>query len=373
MDTTATKEVRKLLGSRFQGLESVSLRLEKLITVEERNKGREVNAVVDCHRKHAEAPSYRYRQLPGARFRILRLGGRLIVNQAGGVLENAGLCLHRNFGCPMIPGSAVKGVARHAAWSRWKEASDDGDEREARALAAKIAATFGYPTMDRGLDDYIGETFEWGRNRYAGTVSFLPALPAGKASLVADIVTCHHPKYYARNDGKALDNEDPNPQPFPAVEAETAFEFVVVPLRRAEAGLPASLPDFSPVDFALDSIVEGLEWFGAGAKTAAGYGWFERDQATEEQVSAEDQKPDLEPDPELLASFGEKGESELRGLVNKYNSPRQDFWPEDDVFQLSLLHYCTDVKAELGEEFRKGRKTGKALRNLAEKFDRRLP
>src|SRR6266581_674937 len=32
------------------------------------------------------------------------LRGRLIVNQAGGVLENAGLCLDRHFGIPYIPG-----------------------------------------------------------------------------------------------------------------------------------------------------------------------------------------------------------------------------------------------------------------------------
>ena len=36
------------------------------------------------------------------------LGGRLLVNLAGGVVENAGISLDRCFGMPLIPGSAVK-------------------------------------------------------------------------------------------------------------------------------------------------------------------------------------------------------------------------------------------------------------------------
>ena len=72
-----------------------------------------------------------------------QLQSRLMVNMAGGVMENAGLCLDR-FGVPYIPGSAVKGCARRMAIQNLLEA------REAKELAdelgrllADIALVFG--------------------------------------------------------------------------------------------------------------------------------------------------------------------------------------------------------------------------------------
>src|ERR1035437_2733694 len=45
---------------------------------------------------------------------LAELQSRLMINMAGGVMENAGLCMDR-FGVPYIPGSAVKGCARRMA------------------------------------------------------------------------------------------------------------------------------------------------------------------------------------------------------------------------------------------------------------------
>ena len=38
--------------------------------------------------------------------------GRLLIDHTGGIL-NGNLALHRFFNCPIIPGSAVKGIARN--------------------------------------------------------------------------------------------------------------------------------------------------------------------------------------------------------------------------------------------------------------------
>ena len=43
------------------------------------------------------------------------LKSRLLLNMAGSALENGGLSLDRNSGLPVIPGSAVKGLARKTA------------------------------------------------------------------------------------------------------------------------------------------------------------------------------------------------------------------------------------------------------------------
>src|SRR3989454_9666269 len=52
-----------------------------------------------------------------------QLQSRLMVNMAGGVMENAGLCLDR-FGVPYIPGSAVKGCTRRMAIQNLLEARE---------------------------------------------------------------------------------------------------------------------------------------------------------------------------------------------------------------------------------------------------------
>lgn len=338
MTATATNEVREALGGpAFPKVESPSLRLGKFVRIGHAQKGEEVAKFVETASKYSRVPPFSFCDLPGAEFAIMKLMGRLIINQAGGVLENAGLCLHPHFGCPMIPGSAVKGLARHAAWTRWFEMGETEDDeretgegksgtegpvRERVELALKIALTFGYPTGDACpkpekmtrskstdyLDDFISSTIprfeaspDGKKPSFAGTVSFLPALPIEKCPLAADIVTCHHPGYY-RGDQPPRDDEKPIPNQFPVVEAGASFEFAVVPVRRSSTVSfdsggtePAiTLPDFDPLKFALKCIRDGLEIDGAGAKTAAGYGWFEEDPVAREKVLREKEKREAE-------------------------------------------------------------------------------
>ena len=60
---------------------------------------------------------------------VAKLEGRMAINLAEGLIENAGICLDRLFGLPYIPGSAVKGIARHAAlWNIRNSTSDKKEE-----------------------------------------------------------------------------------------------------------------------------------------------------------------------------------------------------------------------------------------------------
>lgn len=192
-----------------------------------------------------------------------KTAGRLIVNQQGGVLENCGLCLHRFFGFPYIPGSAVKGVARHRAWERW---NDEQNPEEKKNLAEKIAKTFGFPTGDKELDKFITENKICGKSdANSGNVAFLDAVPKDvrNISLVEDVATPHHKKYYSGNSGKAFDDEDPQPLFFPAVEEGASFEFHVIALSKD-----------ADLEFAADVLKEAISVNGIGAKTVAGFGWF---------------------------------------------------------------------------------------------------
>lgn len=273
MTATALSEVLDLLGGeKFPKCESPSLRLEKFVHIGDKSKREEIDreeidAVVACQARHGKAPFERSLPSDGVRFPA-KLKSRLIVNQAGGILENAGLCLHSHFGSPYIPGSAVKGVARHAAWCAWHEA----EEPHKADIARKMARVFGYPTGDKGLDKYLKD-LSCDATR-GGCVSFWAAEPDGKAALVTDIVNCHHMKYYGSDNPSAVatDDEAPNPQFFPAVEAGATFLFTLVPLRDAGD---------EEIKLAKDWLVKALTENGVGAKTSAGYGWFEYSEEAE--------------------------------------------------------------------------------------------
>jgi CRISPR/Cas system CMR subunit Cmr6 (Cas7 group RAMP superfamily) len=118
VNITALKSVVSILGGeKIPKCDSMSLRLEKFVRLGNNTKKEEINEVVKKSQGRIPviAPN-------GAVSFTAKLGGRLIVNQAGGVLENAGLCIHSHFNAPYIPGSAIKGCARHAAWQAWNEA-----------------------------------------------------------------------------------------------------------------------------------------------------------------------------------------------------------------------------------------------------------
>jgi len=351
---------------------------------------------------------------------------RLMVNMAGGVMENAGLCLDRLTGIPYIPGSAVKGCARRMAIQElygsgagFQPASDPED------LAAKsrrwddcaqrlvtIARVFGWADQDwkpgsdfayacgkadweeiraRTVKLLFGANPNWKKPtgnqplwkalpNFAGTVQFLPAYPfsAPSPDLELDVVTVHHREYYSGNPqfATAPDIEEPVPVVFPTVAPGHVFTFVVLPGRRCDETLLTAAKNW---------LKQGLETFGLGAKVAAGYGWFEVEKTTNhhrrvlqaelETHKAAAARARLQADSEILASFKSKNEPDLRGLVNQFQTDEKFWTNKDETFQLSLLVFCTETDPTLYNKEKANRKSKiiKSLQNLAKKFGRTLP
>jgi CRISPR type III-B/RAMP module RAMP protein Cmr6 len=204
------------------------------------------------------------------------LGSRMMVNLAGGVVENAGIALDRCFGMALIPGSAVKGITRVEAL--WEIHEAKGEEKVRLLCLAMLI--FGYGAHDlRGDFGWAGGEREAqamadqiGAQDFKGCACFLPAYPTTPATLVVDMVNPHYPKYYSGKSARAEDNENPIPNYFPAVEANSSFGF---------AALLNRVPDVPNITVAglLAQVKLWLERAvirkGVGAKTAAGYGWFE--------------------------------------------------------------------------------------------------
>lgn len=241
-----------------------------------------------------------------------KLEARLILNAGDGVIENGGICLDRNSGVPYIPGSAVKGCARHHAI--WTLSHESDSAKVARQLV-DLCLIFGYgdsewkPGRDQkkghSHSDFwlamvplenAGEEYDAERNerwehitetaeslirtslgvekfprQLGGAVAFLPSYPDKDPGIDLDILTCHHPKYYAGEKLLATDDEDPNPVVFPVVAKGGIYRFSLLPCQRFCTN--------TLLKIASGYLSEGLQIFGIGAKTNAGYGWFSIDQA----------------------------------------------------------------------------------------------
>ncbi|MGH8023375.1 MAG: type III-B CRISPR module RAMP protein Cmr6 [Limisphaerales bacterium] len=308
-----------------------------------------------------------------------QLQSRLMVNMAGGVMENAGLCLDR-FGLPFIPGSAVKGCARRMAIQELFEAQADSKTR----LLTQIALAFGWSKQDWGCekkDDRFKSDFAfavgeegWGNvsaqaksslpeaDNFAGSVSFLPARPMDIAGLEMplrpprlgelemDVVTCHHGQYYASNDPNAVapDDEDPNPVLFPAVAAGHVFAFTVLPLRDGTPDLLAK---------AYQWLAEGLRQFGLGAKTAAGYGWFDCSDQFQSAVSASVKKK------EELEANGRTEEAEA--AAKKQREEAEKASREKSKAEMAKL------SPEQREDFKIAQLTDDQFRSCLDSFNKR--
>ncbi len=158
-------------------------------------------------------------------------------------VEN-GFAWHHTLGVPYLTGAAVKGMVR--AWCEvWQGFDDDT------------------------INQWFGDTNQ------SGALLFFDAIPTSEVTLKADIMTPHYGDWYAKGDedpkadgsNVPADWHDPVPVPFLVVDKGASFQFGVA--KRAGSEI-----DLSEVTKAL---TDALEWIGAGAKTAAGYGRFGED------------------------------------------------------------------------------------------------
>lgn len=166
-----------------------------------------------------------------------------------GPLE-AGFTFHPLYGVPIIPGSALKGLAR--AYAHLVEGLDETD--------ASFRTVFGRASKP-GEDQSQAE---------AGQAIFFDAIPARVPQLQLDVMNPHFPDYYRDQSGTVppANWQSPVPVPFLTVAPGTEFLFAVGwrgPLDEEAHRLQETAREW---------LVNGLRHLGAGAKTSAGYGYF---------------------------------------------------------------------------------------------------
>lgn len=168
-------------------------------------------------------------------------------------VEN-GFLWHHTLGCPYLPGSSVKGMVR--AWAEhWL-----GEDR------TTITRLFGGDKKTPSV----------------GQLIFYDALPVETLHLYTEIITPHTGDWRITDtpqDSPPADWISPKPIPFLAVKEGAKFQFAIS--RRSKASE-------SDLDMALGWLKEALEWIGAGAKTAIGFGRFLTQEALDKSKLEED-------------------------------------------------------------------------------------
>jgi CRISPR-associated protein Cmr6 len=212
---------------------------------------------------------------------IGQLEGRLAINLADSLIQNAGISLDRLSGVPFIPGSAVKGVCRHVALSSVKAASESEQEDLFRQFR-KVFGTSESEFKERGQLYEFKSLLKGAPEDIKGSVSFLPAYPINEARIVVDLTNVHYPQYYGNGSTKDLAEESPRPNPFPAVEMGAQFAFCLV--------LNDIQGDIQLLDCTRTWLEQALTVHGIGAKTAAGYGWFSLQPQVLQEIEAAEQR-----------------------------------------------------------------------------------
>jgi len=186
---------------------------------------------------------------------------RLIVGLGSENVLETGIQLHHTYGMPIIPGSALKGLAAHycdQVWGptdkRFKKPTKTEDEAYRKFLAGK-----GPKPEDNFHRLLFGNTDD------SGCITFHDAWLTlnSPEPLVLDVMTPHHPKWL---DGSVAPTDFDSPTPVPFLSATGTFRVAV-----SWHG-PEDKEATCWTERALELLCDALKNWGIGGKTTSGYG-----------------------------------------------------------------------------------------------------
>jgi CRISPR-associated protein Cmr6 len=183
----------------------------------------------------------------------LTTAGRLVVGLGSETVLETGLRLHHTYGTPIVPGSALKGLASHYCHEVW------GQVRNLKAAEENLL-------FQRGGAHH---KLLFGTTDDGGAITFQDAwiVPESLSdALRLDVMTPHHPKWQT-NDAPPTDFDSPVPVSFLSVAGR--FD-----IRLSWSGPAATAPDKARTwtALAMDLLREALAEWGVGGKTSSGYG-----------------------------------------------------------------------------------------------------
>jgi len=256
----------KLADGRGRGSHP-GLILQRYLTNQAHTKDEERRALFDATLQAARSDSLRsiYSEAFARRGRSFLQGrayrseqfttiGRLVVGLGSENVLEAGLRLHHTYGVPVIPGSALKGLASHYCHDVWGQRHNEEAPKENRLF--RRGGTY--------------HSLLFGTTDDSGVITFHDAwvTPASltDGALRLDVMTPHHPEWQT-NEAPPTDFDSPVPVSFLSVAG--TFD-----VRLSWSG-PASTPSDKAEAWtvlAMKLLQEALAEWGVGGKTSSGYG-----------------------------------------------------------------------------------------------------
>jgi len=206
---------------------------------------------------------------------------RLIIGIGNESVYETGITLHHIYGCPFIPGQAVKGVTRSwiicEIFGRKENGELDLKKAEERALQNKVFChLFGSPPMaSKEEKSAIGE--------HQGSIIFWDALPVTAPKIEVDVMNPHYGDYYQGNSWP-VDYLKTNPIYFLTVDHDSNFRLRLGVKAKENkklseigddlfAGEDGLTENSTLLEVALVWCRKAMSDHGIGAKTAVGYGY----------------------------------------------------------------------------------------------------
>jgi len=204
-------------------------------------------------KKSAERISALAEKLGGEACRFISQG-RFVTGMGNDHPTENGFTWHPTLGVPYLPASSVKGLVR--GWIEW-----NGESHE----------------HFRDLKNWFGSQTKSEVSEQAGWFIFFDALPTESVQLAADVMTPHYDKWYEQGGGLnplasdtvPADWHSPVPVTFLTVK-QAHFQFAIA----FRGGLEEESRQLAQITLpkVMAVLQDALEWAGAGAKTATGYG-----------------------------------------------------------------------------------------------------
>jgi len=257
---------------------------------------------------------------------LFSTAGRLVIGLGGENVLETGLTLNHTYGTPMIPGTALKGLAAHYCHQTWGAVDDKfklGGEHH-RAI--------------------------FGTTEDSGHIIFHDAWITPETvvkSLQPDVMTPHHGDYYSDDSGSTppTDFDDPNPVTFLSVVG--TFHLAVscdVPGNEGQKW----------ADLVFEMLSDALNDWGIGGKTNAGYGRLVRsDEGSAAKISAKpvfgDQASSMATEPQVRRPRYKK---DTKIEVTREADPKQRnraYFKADDGFG-GFVQYGDAPSLDIGQK-----------------------
>jgi CRISPR-associated protein Cmr6 len=243
-------------------------------------------------------------------------------------VEN-GFAWHPTLGTPYLSGASVKGLVR-AYIETWAGL----EKSEIREVCRHW---FGSESKDPKEQNKENPS-------EAGAYIFFDAIPLKPVTLACDIMTPHMGDWYAKgdhisdvtNDSASLPADWHNPVPIPfLVVKEGSFLFSIASRNPHNAEAKAEL------SLVIEALGNALEYMGAGAKTAAGYGRMTNDDTANkaiEKSQKEAAKAEMPIEERFRVEFQEMDDKKLAEMFDKhFNKTKAAIDNDHWVFMMKAL------------------------------------